>query len=501
MNYSKKIVTRLASKMLVLLVCALLALPAQAATLEDVKAALQTLQSDLTMYQSNRTAGMVLGTTTGSWWKPAVYTTWQWQLTGTIDQSVDAQMFDIDLFDTSAATIASLKSKGKIVICYFSAGSYEDWRPDASQFPASVLGRSNGWAGEKWLDIRNLTALGPVMEARLDLAVSKGCHGVEPDNIDGYTNSTGFPLTGADQITYNKWLAEKAHARNLSIGLKNDVDQVVALEPYFDWALNEQCFQYNECDTLLPFIKAGKPVFTTEYSLETSSFCTKANQIQFMSMKKKLDLDASRQVCWTTSVPTPTPTPTPTPLPTVSLSLSPASIMAGGVVTVTWSSQNATSCTASGSWSGTKALSGSESLLMSSAGIMPFTLSCTGAGGTNSVTTNYTVATVTVTPTPTPTSTPVLVKMSTTDTVNVRKAPGGRKIGTQPQGAVGYKLSQPVWANKYNWINIDFITGVDGYVAEPYLVVVPDATVQAQINDLLIQIQDLELLIAQLQYM
>ena len=501
MKYSKKIVTRLASKMLVLLVCTMLALPVQAATLENVKAALQTLQNDLTKYQSSRTTGMVLGTTTGSWWKPAVYTTWQWQLTGTIDQSVDAQMFDIDLFDTPAATIASLKSKGKIVICYFSAGSYEDWRPDASQFPAAVLGRSNGWAGERWLDIRNLTALGPVMEARLDLAVSKGCHGVEPDNIDGYTNSTGFPLTGADQITYNKWLAEKAHARNLSIGLKNDVDQVVALEPYFDWALNEQCFQYAECDTLLPFINAGKPVFTTEYSLATTNFCSQANRMKFMSMKKKLDLDASREVCWTTSVPTPAPTPTPTPLPTVNLSLSPATIMAGGVVTVTWSSQNATSCTASGSWSGTKILAGSESLLLSSAGIMPFTLSCTGAGGTNSVTTNYTVGTAT--PTPTPTSTTAVVKMSTTATVNVRKAPAGIKIGTQLQGAIGYKLSNPILAKDRYWINMDFISGVDGYVAEAYLVPVPDTSVvvQAQIDGLLLQIQALQLLIAQLQYM
>lgn len=239
-------------------------------------------------------------TTTTGIWKPKPFTTWQWQLTGTIDTTVSADMFDIDLYDASQATIATIQKKGSKVICYFSAGSYEDWRSDAKSFPATVLGSNNGWPGEKWLDIRNITALAPIMGARLDLAVQKGCDGVEPDNIDGYTNSTGFPLTAANQITYNKWLAEAAHARGLSIGLKNDIDQVVQLEPYFDWALNEQCHQYKECDTLLPFIKKGKAVFITEYSLNTTAFCPSANANGFMAMKKKLDLDASREVCWPT---------------------------------------------------------------------------------------------------------------------------------------------------------------------------------------------------------
>lgn len=229
-------------------------------------------------------------------------TTWQWQLTGTVDQNVDAKLFNIDLFDNSATVIKSLKDKGKVVICYMSAGSYENWRPDAAQFPASVLGNSNGWAGEKWLDIRQIALLKPVMTARFDLAKQKGCDGIEPDNIDGYTNKTGFPLTGADQIAYNKFLAEEAHNRGLSIGLKNDIDQTVQLQPFFDWALNEQCFQYNECDTYKPFLDAGKAVFNTEYSLDVTQFCSKANTMKMMAMKKKLDLDASRTVCWPASL-------------------------------------------------------------------------------------------------------------------------------------------------------------------------------------------------------
>ena len=42
---------------------------------------------------------------------------------------------------------------------------------------------------------------------------------------------------------------------NLSIGLKNDVDQVADRLAHFDFAISESCFVYNECDTLLPFIR------------------------------------------------------------------------------------------------------------------------------------------------------------------------------------------------------------------------------------------------------
>jgi len=214
-----------------------------------------------------------------------------------VDQTVNASVFDIDLFDNSASVVASLHAKGRKVICYISAGTYENWRPDASQFPASVRGSSNGWPGEQWLDIRRLDVLGPIMQARLDLCKAKGFDAVEPDNIDGYTNKTGFPLSSVDQLAYNRFLATAAHARGLSIGLKNDIDQAQDLAGNFDWALNEQCFQYNECSTLMPFIRVGKAVFNTEYKLTTDKFCSQANSMNFNSIRKKLSLDAYRETC------------------------------------------------------------------------------------------------------------------------------------------------------------------------------------------------------------
>ena len=89
-----------------------------------------------------------------------------------------------------------LHALGSDVVCYLSAGSWENLRPDAGDFPARVMGRSNGWPGEQWLDIRKIGVLGPIMKARLDMCAAKGFDAVEFDNVDGYQNRTGFPLTG-----------------------------------------------------------------------------------------------------------------------------------------------------------------------------------------------------------------------------------------------------------------------------------------------------------------
>lgn len=231
-------------------------------------------------------------------WVPPQRTSWQWQLNGRVNQSYDVDMYDIDLFETDPSVVLSLHDQGKRVICYFSAGSLEQWRPDASAFPPSVIGKPlAGWPGERWLDIRKIDIVGPIMAARLDLCREKGFDGVETDNIEGYTNDTGFPLTYEDQLKYNAFLAHEAHARGLSIGLKNDLDQIPDLVHLFDWALNEQCFQFDECHKLMPFIEAGKAVFHVEYKLPAKRFCSAANELNFNSLKKRRSLKAWRKAC------------------------------------------------------------------------------------------------------------------------------------------------------------------------------------------------------------
>jgi hypothetical protein len=198
-------------------------------------------------------------------WVPQVSDTWQWQLTGTINTRYDVTVYDIDLFDAPDAVIASLHAQGRRVVCYFSAGSAENWRPDHDRFSPADLGKPlDGWPGEKWVDTRSANVRA-IMTTRLDLARDRGCDGVEPDNVDAYTNKPGFPLTAATQLDYNRFLAREARARGLRVGLKNDVDQLAQLAPDFDFAVNEQCHQYKECGGYSAFTNAGKPVFNAEY--------------------------------------------------------------------------------------------------------------------------------------------------------------------------------------------------------------------------------------------
>lgn len=185
-------------------------------------------------------------------WRPAASaTSCQWQLNDLpIGHTIYGDMYDIDLFDNDAATVANLHAEGRTVICYVNAGGWETWRPDADEVPETII-RANldDWEGERWLDIRSLGILALIMGARMDQCKLKGFDGIEPDNVDGFLNDTGFSLTYDDQLRYNIWLAESAHERGLSIGLKNDMDQISDLLPYFDWALNEECFEFNECET------------------------------------------------------------------------------------------------------------------------------------------------------------------------------------------------------------------------------------------------------------
>ena len=236
-------------------------------------------------------------TRSAGFWAPTPKAPWQWQLTTPIDVSVEVPVFDIDLFDNPKSVIDGLHAKGRKVICYMDAGAWESYRPDASRFPASVIGNSTGWNGERWLDIRQVDVIGPIIAARLDLAVSKGCDAVEPDQNNGWENNPGFPITREQSIAWNIWVADAAHRRGLSVGLKNSIGETAVLEPHFDWALNEECFQYNECGLLSPFTKAGKPVLQVEYKTDPSLFCPRARELGFSSMKKNLDLDAPRTPC------------------------------------------------------------------------------------------------------------------------------------------------------------------------------------------------------------
>jgi len=198
-------------------------------------------------------------------WQPPQGLTWDYHLLEPAPNSPTADVMAIDLFDNDATTISALQSAGTKVICYFSAGSWEDWRDDWTNPAASDVGNDlSGWEGEKWADIRSATVR-QAMASRIALAQEKGCDAVDPDNIDGYNNDNGLGLTSDDSVDYVQFLASEAHARNLAIGLKNSLEIIDTLADDVEFAVNEQCHQYNECDVYNDFVGSGKAVFHVEY--------------------------------------------------------------------------------------------------------------------------------------------------------------------------------------------------------------------------------------------
>lgn len=227
-------------------------------------------------------------------WKAAPTTApWQWQLQGKIDTSVPACVFDVDGFETPRATVAALHRSGRVAICYLDVGSWESYRPDAKRFPHSVLGRRyEGFPDERWLDIAHFHRFAPILARRFRLCAHKGFDAVEPDNVAGFENRTGFPLTAAEQLRFNRWVAARVHALGMAVALKNDPRQVGALLGRFDFAIVEQCFQYEECGSYEPFVGAGKAVFEAEYELEPSDYCGAASSLGLSSIGKSYDLFA-----------------------------------------------------------------------------------------------------------------------------------------------------------------------------------------------------------------
>lgn len=226
---------------------------------------------------------------------------WHIDLEAPVDTSVRADWYDIDLFDNSASVVSALHARGGRVVCYFSAGSSEDWRPDFASFPRAALGSAlDGWPGERWLDVRD-AGVRRVMQARMDRAVAMGCDGVDPDNVDGYANANGFGLTASHQLAYNRWLAAEAHARGLVVGLKNDVDQIASLVSDYDFAVNEQCFEYGECDQVAAFTRANKSVLNIEYGPVATlarTVCSRASALRFYTILSAADrLDGNYTRC------------------------------------------------------------------------------------------------------------------------------------------------------------------------------------------------------------
>ncbi len=237
-------------------------------------------------------AGAVGGFPTKGHWHPQPQTgAWQWQLQGKFQLTPGADVYDIDAFESTVGDVRAIHRHRDKAICYVDVGSWEEYRPDAGEFPSSVLGkRYEGFPEERWLDIRHFGKFAKIMENRFALCAKKRFDAVEPDNINGWENNTGFPLTAAEQLRYNRWIAHQVHKRGMAVALKNDPKQARQLVGDFDFAIVEQCFEYHECGYYKPFIDDNKAVFEAEYELPTSQFCDEAEALDFSSIRKNVEL-------------------------------------------------------------------------------------------------------------------------------------------------------------------------------------------------------------------
>jgi len=235
----------------------------------------------------------------GAWWQPPPKPTFYWQLQGKLKTTAQAAVYDVDGFETSALQVAALHAEARRVVCYIDVGTAENFRPDYKEFPGSVLGRSNGWTGERWIDIRQLALVEPIMSARFQMCREKGFDAVEPDNIEAFSNRSGFPITASQQLVYNEWVAEEVHSLGMAILQKNDGEQAAQQEPFFDGVLTEQCNQYAECASFRPYLEAGKPVINVEYKLKKARFCTADEAAGIVGARFGLALDGRRfEPCW-----------------------------------------------------------------------------------------------------------------------------------------------------------------------------------------------------------
>jgi len=277
-------------------------------------------------------------------WVPPLDVRWQWQIqaragvfTSTNGINVDIcqptyqggscvrpDVFDIDLYVDSSITgtydgnnvaddylfttdaVNAIHASGRHAIGYITVGDAENWRADYQQmvdFDAACGGCFIGHAFSKtfpnewYVNINNdkgqADFMRKMVRARIDKIAGAGFDAVEPDVDSAAGNNSGFKISDATQVAYNVSIAKIAHRDGLSIALKSDVDQAMnpKLIATFDFVIDEQCFQYKQCDNYLGFQSAGKSIFNAEYRISADTFCPKANALNFNSIKKAQDFN------------------------------------------------------------------------------------------------------------------------------------------------------------------------------------------------------------------
>lgn len=228
---------------------------------------------------------------------------WDWQIGASSDAAVVIQpglkMIDLDGFNTSAAKVAEIKSKGVYTLCYLDVGSWEPGRPDSADYPAYLkIKQDPDWPQEYFLDVKDVfkanSVLAAILKKRFQMCIDKGFDGIEPDNLQNDENAGGL-ITLQQQIDFNGFIADMAHQMGIAIVQKNGPDKILLKDrtgkmmvEKFDGILNEECQQFSECGPLAEYVKRGKMAVNTEYKVAPN--CTTSNSLVINTIRKDLNL-------------------------------------------------------------------------------------------------------------------------------------------------------------------------------------------------------------------
>ena len=235
---------------------------------------------------------------------PTGVVSWDWQIGAGSDSNVTVpagvKLLDIDGFNISASKVGQLNAQGVYTVCYLDVGSYEPGRPDSSQYPAYLkVQQDPNWPAEYFLDVTDVfkpgSVLATILNNRFKMCKDKGFSAIEPDNLQNDENVTGGRITLQQQIDFNGWVADQAHAYGLAVFQKNGPDKILLRDrtgkmmvEKFDGILNEECQQFGECAPLSEYVKRGKLALNTEYSATLD--CALSSSLTINSLKKDLGL-------------------------------------------------------------------------------------------------------------------------------------------------------------------------------------------------------------------
>jgi hypothetical protein len=208
------------------------------------------------------------GTQASSWAPPPANAGFDYQIGGPYKPPAGVTVVSRD---HDAAPAAGLYN-----ICYVNAFQAQ---PDAASWwktnhPDLLLhdAKGNLVIDQDWNEIlldystaAKRAALTTIVGGWMDGCASKGYKGVEPDNLDSYTRSKNL-LTESEAVAYAGSLVSYAHGKGLAVGQKNDADlsTAKAKQAGFDFAVAEECADYDECGNYTATY--GNHVIVIEYS-------------------------------------------------------------------------------------------------------------------------------------------------------------------------------------------------------------------------------------------